>query len=117
MALGAQHRGLREDDVVAGSGTASRAWGQGMCCRLRHRLGSGKMVARKGLDRGQERLCGGSGVDSTMARRLWGGLDDGMSSRVVNDGAGSREIFGGKFWLPDGIIESLWGLGFAKAAQ
>jgi hypothetical protein len=54
-------------------------------------------VASKGLDRGQEQLCRGSGVDSTMAQRLWGGLDDGTSSRVVNDGVGSREIFGGKF--------------------
>jgi hypothetical protein len=60
---GAQRRGLREDDVVAGSGMASRAWGQGLRCRRCHRLGSGKMVACKGLDHGRERWCRGSGED------------------------------------------------------
>jgi hypothetical protein len=52
-----------------------------------------------------------------MAQSLWGGLDDGTGSREVNDGAGSREIFGGKVWQPDGVSESLWGLGFAKVTQ
>jgi hypothetical protein len=36
---------------------------------------------------------------------------------IVNDGVGSREIFGGKFWQPDSVSESLRGLGFAKAMQ
>jgi hypothetical protein len=61
MARGAQRRGLGEDDVVVGSGTTSRAWGQCLQCRRCHRLGSGKMMARKGLDRGREWRCGGSG--------------------------------------------------------
>jgi hypothetical protein len=38
-----------------------------------------------------------------------------MGSGEVDDGAGSREIFGGKFWQLDGVSESLWGLEFAKA--
>jgi hypothetical protein len=29
-----------------------------------------------------------------MARRLRGGLNNGIGSEEVNDGAGSREIFG-----------------------
>jgi hypothetical protein len=53
----------------------------------------------------------------TTAWRLRGGLDNGTGSREVDDGAGYREIFGGKFWQPDGVSESLQGLGFAKAAQ
>jgi hypothetical protein len=80
MAHCAHHRGLREDDVVAGSGMAMRAWGRGLYCRWRHRLESGKMVVHKGLNRGWERWCGGSGEDSMMARRLWGGLDDGVEA-------------------------------------
>jgi hypothetical protein len=52
-----------------------------------------------------------------MTWRLWGGLDDGTSSREVHNGAGSREIFGGNFWLLDGVSESLRGLGFANATQ
>jgi hypothetical protein len=51
---GAQHRGLGEDDVVAGSGMASRVWGQGLRGERHHRLGSGNMAACKGLDCGWE---------------------------------------------------------------
>jgi hypothetical protein len=51
------------------------------------------------------------------AWRLHGGLDDGMGSGEVDDNKGSREVFDGKFWQPDGVSESLQGLGFAKAAQ
>jgi hypothetical protein len=43
-----------------------------------------------------------------MVRRLQGGLDDGV---------GSRENFGRKFWQPDGVSKSLQGLGFAKVVQ
>jgi hypothetical protein len=60
-----------------------------------------------------------------MARRLQGGLNGGAEalgrtrqwtgSREVNDGVGSKEIFGGKFWQPDGVSESLQELGFGKA--
>jgi hypothetical protein len=42
-----------------------------------------------------------------MARRLLGGLDNGTSSREVDDDVGSREIFGGKFWQLDGVSESI----------
>jgi hypothetical protein len=48
---------------------------------------------------------------------LWAGLDDGTGSGEVIDGAGFREIFGGKFWQPDGVSESLRGLRFAKVMQ
>jgi hypothetical protein len=54
MARGAQRCRLKEDDVVAGSGMASWTWGRGLCGRWHHRLGSGKMAVRKGLDCGQE---------------------------------------------------------------
>jgi hypothetical protein len=50
-------------------------------------------------------------------RRLQGGLNDNTSSGKVDDSTGSREIFGGKFWQPDGMSESLQGFGFAKATQ
>jgi hypothetical protein len=58
------------------------------------------------LNGGQERWCGGSGEDSTIARRLRGGLGDGTGSREVDNGACSREIFGGKIWQPDGVSEA-----------
>jgi hypothetical protein len=47
MVWGAQHRGLGEDDVVAGSGTVSRSWGLCLHGRRRHRLESRKMAACK----------------------------------------------------------------------
>jgi hypothetical protein len=50
--VGSGRRGHGEVDVVAGSGTASRARGRGLHYRRRHRIGSGKMATRKGLDRG-----------------------------------------------------------------
>jgi hypothetical protein len=43
-APGALRGGLWEGNVVAGSGIALRAWGQHLCGRWHHRLGSGKMV-------------------------------------------------------------------------
>jgi hypothetical protein len=52
-----------------------------------------------------------------MTQRIWGGLDDDIGSGEVHNGVGSREIFGRKFRLPDGVSERLQGLGFAKAAQ
>jgi hypothetical protein len=52
MVWGAQHRGLEEDDIVAGLGTTSLAWGRGPRCPQRHWLGSRKMATRKGLDHG-----------------------------------------------------------------
>jgi hypothetical protein len=73
----------------------------------------GKMAARKGLNRGRERWCRGFGEDSTTARRLQGELDDGTRFGEVDNGAGSKEIFDGKFWQPDGVTECLQGLGFA----
>jgi hypothetical protein len=79
--------------------------------------GLGRWRRVKGLDRGGEQWHGGSEDDSTMVRRLLGGLDDGTCSEEVDDDVGSREIFGGKFWQPNGVSEILWGLGFAKGAQ
>jgi hypothetical protein len=32
-----------------------------------------------------------------MTQKLWGGLNNGAGSREVDDGAGSKEIFSGKF--------------------
>jgi hypothetical protein len=55
MVRGVQHRGLGEDNVVACSGTTSRAWGQGLHGQRRQWLGSGKMAARKDLHHGRER--------------------------------------------------------------
>jgi hypothetical protein len=89
MARGAQCHGLREDKVVAGIGMASLAWGWRLRGRWHHCSGRGRWRHVNGLDCGRERWCRGSGVDSTTAWRLRVGLDDG---------AGSREIFGGKFW-------------------
>jgi hypothetical protein len=80
--------------------------------------GRGRWRCVKGLNRGREQRRGGSRDDSTTAQSLPGGLDDGTSTAgEVNDGAGSRENFSGKFWQPDGVSESLRGLEFAKAAQ
>jgi hypothetical protein len=42
-----------------------------------------------GLDRGQERRLGGSGVDSMMLQRLQGGLNNGTGSKEVDDDMGS----------------------------
>jgi hypothetical protein len=67
---GAQHRGLGEDNIVAGSGTTSRAWGRHMRGRRCHQLESGKMAARKGA-----RPWSG-----TTTRRLRGGLNDGAEA-------------------------------------
>jgi hypothetical protein len=101
------------------------------CCKLENGIkGLGKAPAslmasltQVGVDEGVEaprrtrRRRGCSGEDLTMTWRLWGGLDDGTGSREVHNGAGSREIFGGNFWLLDGVSESLRGLGFANATQ
>jgi hypothetical protein len=77
------------------------------------------MVGKEGTEALRRTRCrrGGSREDSTMTQRIRGGLDDDIGSGEVHNGVGSREIFGRKFWLPDGVSESLWGLGFAKAAQ
>jgi hypothetical protein len=52
-----------------------------------------------------------------MVQRLRVGTDDSTGSWEVDDGAASREIFGRKFWQPNGLSESLWELGFAKTTQ
>jgi hypothetical protein len=52
-----------------------------------------------------------------MTQRLHKGLNSGTGSREVDNGVGSREFFGGKFWHPDGVSESLQGLGFVKVVQ
>jgi hypothetical protein len=53
-------------------------------------------------------VVGNDGVEALGRTRRWPG-----GSREVDDGTGSREIFSGKFWQPDGVSEILWGLGFA----
>jgi hypothetical protein len=40
-----------------------------------------------------------------------------VDSEELEDSAGSREVFDVRFWQPDGVSESLQGLGFAKAVQ
>jgi hypothetical protein len=65
-----------------------------------HRLRSGKLAARKGA---RPWLA-------MIAWRLCWGLDDGVGSGEVKDGAG-------KFWQPDGMSESLRALGFAMVVQ
>jgi hypothetical protein len=50
-------------------------------------------------------------------QRLHEGLNSGTGSREVDNGVGSREFFIGKFWHPDGVSESLQGLGFVKVVQ
>jgi hypothetical protein len=59
--------------------------------------GQGRWQRVKGLDRGQERRRRGSREDLTMVRR----------AEEVDDVMSSREIFDGKVWQPDGVIESL----------
>jgi hypothetical protein len=47
-ASGAQRHSLGEDNIVVGSGMASRAWGRRLHGRGCHRLGLGEMASRKG---------------------------------------------------------------------
>jgi hypothetical protein len=70
MTSGAQCRRLGEDDVVAGSGTASQVWGWCLHDRRCHWLGSGKMVVRNEAQP----------WSGTMTWRLHGGLDDGVEA-------------------------------------
>jgi hypothetical protein len=66
-ASGVQCRGLGDDNIVVGSGTTLRAWGWCLRSRWHHRLGSGKMAARKGAQP----------WSGTTTQCLRGGLDDG----------------------------------------
>jgi hypothetical protein len=70
MASGAQRRGLGKDNVVAGSGMTSQAWGRCLRGQRCHRLRLGKVMECKG-----DRPWLG-----TMAWRLQGGLDDGTEA-------------------------------------
>jgi hypothetical protein len=56
-------------------------------------------------------------MSGMMVWRLWGGLDDSTSSGEFIDDVSSRKNFSGKFGLFDGVIENLWGLGFANAMK
>jgi hypothetical protein len=96
-------RRLREEDGVAGSGTA---WG-----RRHHRLGDSACVVDgvTGLGRGRWRCIWRARPGlGTTARRLWGGHDEGMGSEEVDDSMSSREIFNGTFLQPNGMSENLW---------
>jgi hypothetical protein len=123
-------------DGVMGSGTLWGWWHRGLgehdgvgqrCCELEN--GAGCTVSRAwdgvcvlgdvtGFGRGRWwHVKGPRTWSGTMVWRLRGGHDDSMGSGEVNDGTSSREIFGGKFYQPDGVSESLWEIGFAMAAQ
>jgi hypothetical protein len=91
---------------VAGSGRMTllqaREWRRGLgdgACLVDGIIGPsrGRWQCVKGLDHGQERRCRGSEEDLTMAWRRQRGLDDDTGSEEVDDGAGCREIFSGKF--------------------
>jgi hypothetical protein len=73
-----QRHGLEEDICVVDSVTGSDR---------------GRWQHVKGLDRGWERRCKGSGEDSMNAWRLQGGPDDGTNSREVTTAWAL-----GKFW-------------------
>jgi hypothetical protein len=89
--------------------TTSRAQGGLRCCKDDDvtSLGRGRWQRVKGA-----RLWLGA-----TARRLQGELNDGTGSGEFDDSAVSKKIFGGKFWQPDGVSESLWRLGLAKGTQ
>jgi hypothetical protein len=70
MVLGAQRRGLREDNIVVGSGMVSQAWVRRLRGQRHYGLESAKMAARKGA----------SPWTGTMAWRLRGGVDDGAET-------------------------------------
>jgi hypothetical protein len=82
-ARGAHRCGLKEDDIVAGLGTALWTWGGRLCGQRRHGLRSGKIrhlrastvVRNDDVEvLGRTRRCHeGSGEDVMMAQRLWGG--------------------------------------------
>jgi hypothetical protein len=93
-ALGAQHRGLREDNIVVGSRTVSQAWGQCLRGRRHHWLGSGKIAARKGA---QPWL-------GTTARRLQGGLGDG--TEAPRRTRWCHELWGGRWQC--GLQGNFW---------
>jgi hypothetical protein len=103
-----------------------------------HRLGDGSCVVDGVTGSGQgswQHVKGPRPWLGTTVQRFYGRLDDGAEapgrtqwwcrgsgrtrqwtgSREVNDGVSSKEIFGGKFWQPDGVSESLQELGFGKA--
>jgi hypothetical protein len=86
----------------------------------RHRLGDEAYVVdgATGSGRGNwQRVRASTVVENDGKEALGRTLRQRGGSGEVNDGAGSREIFGGKFWQPGDMSESLRGLGFAKAAQ
>jgi hypothetical protein len=58
---------------------------------------SGKMAMPKGPRPWSGMTVWNSGEDLTIAQRLQGRLNDGMGFEEVDDGAGSRKIFSGKF--------------------
>jgi hypothetical protein len=76
---------------------------------------------RRGLGDNACVVDGITGSSQGRGRRIKG-LDHGLKqqrrgSGEVDDDADSMGIFGGKFWQPDGLSESLLGLWFANAAQ
>jgi hypothetical protein len=92
-APGAQRHRLREDNVVVGLRTASRAWGRCLCGRRHHWLRSGKMAAHKGA-----RLW-----SRTMTWRLRG-LNNGVEAPGRTQRW--RELQGGRRWR--GLHGNFW---------
>jgi hypothetical protein len=71
-----------------------------------------------GSGRGRwQRVNGPRPWSGTTVRRLRGGPDDSTGSGLVDDGVGSKEIFGGKFWQPNEVSESLRELGFEMTVK
>jgi hypothetical protein len=70
MAIRAREWHQVDNVTSSGRTTLLRAWGQRLCGRRHHQLGSGKMEARKGA----------RPLSGTMAQRLRGGVDDGVEA-------------------------------------
>jgi hypothetical protein len=107
--------GMARVDGVAGLGRTTLSQAQKRCSRL----GDGACVVDGITDLGWTRwrcvrawtMVGNDGMEAP------GILNNGMGSDKVDDGAGSREIFGRKFWQHDDESERLQGLGFTKTMQ
>jgi hypothetical protein len=91
---------------VVGSGRTTLFWAQEWRRGLRDNACMVDRVTSSGRGRWR-RVKRPRPRSGTMVQRLRGGLDGGMGSGEVDDGVGSREIFGGKFWQPDDMSESL----------
>jgi hypothetical protein len=99
---------------VVGSGRTTLLQVRERCCGL----GDGAYMVDGVTGSGQRRWrrVRASTIVKMTARRLRRGLNDGTGSGEADDGVGPREIFGEK-WQPNGVSESIKGLGFTKAVH